>query len=256
MRISNSLKSTLTWIVLLGDVLTALTAAQSTGVWQIIAILGVVGLSVLVFHWREMLNYTKGTEIIHTVYMTNQQGDVDYFRETAFVPLLWQKKTSEVFVSTSSGLIENVEANCYVEWKLKEEKNWRGTAHLNSHRGRIFAFGKPFGTRIELNSKLRSAFTKPPFDFVVTCPEQGASRIIIRFRWHESCRPLEAFAQSVMYPTSFLRKVKMIDTSKLPWHTDASVKIEDQPDNSKTIEYIIDAPKRCYMYRIFWLYSK
>ena len=254
MRISDSVKAVLAWIGLIAIIPASITAFEATGYLRPLAGFGVIVLMSLVWNWRRLLNYVRRIETAHSVYIVNKRGDADYTRETTLLPLLWPVRTSEVFVSLSSeaGWIESVNANCDVEWSKKEEKVWHGTARTINHRGKLLAFGKPAGTRIELVSKWRSAFVQPSHDFVVACPERGSSRIVIRIRWRDGCQPLEAFAQSAAYPTSLVRQEHMIDTKKLPWRADDCVHVEVQPDGSHLIEYKIDLPRRCYMYRVFW----
>ncbi len=251
---SNALKSTFAWIGLLSIVPTSLFALQRTGYEQSISAIGVVVLCLLVWHWRRLLNYIQKLETVHSVHLYNNDGDANYTRETAVLPWIAPVRQTEVLVSLSSetGWIENVSTDDPVSWTEKQNKLWHGHVQVSRHRSRLFAFGRPAGIRVKVASIWRRAFVRPSHDFVVACPERGASRIVIRVRWNQDVRPLECFAQYTRYPTNLVRKEHMIDTSKLPWQNESDVVGELQQDGSLLMNYVIDKPLHCSMYRIFW----
>jgi len=95
------LKTILGWIALLSSVPTAIIVYNSVGVMKSISTLILIIFVVIVWRWRDLINYVRNTESIHSHTILNENGDVLYERQTSLLPLLWPVKESELFISLS-----------------------------------------------------------------------------------------------------------------------------------------------------------
>jgi len=254
MKLSETIKTIFAWIGLILIIPSIIGLIESEGLLKILFVLVLIILFAVILRWRQLLNYIKNTESIHFFTVINKEGDVLYENSISILPLLWQLKTKEVFMSLSgkAAKIDYTKLNCPIDWTKKEEKAWHGVARLNKHRPRLFSFGSNAGTRLEVKSLWKKGVDEPPFDFVVTCGPKKASRIVINVKWCKERAPSKALCQIAPFPTELLIKKKMINTTEIPWMT-----LQDEPPNEDKngdyqLRYNIEEPKKLHLYRVYW----
>lgn len=254
MKPGETLKTVLAWVGLLTVIPNTIILFTSAGILRSIAGIVLVILLVVLWRWRNFINYVRNTESDFCYNVINGEGDVIFEQSTSLLPLFWPIKKKEIFMSLSGrkARIADVESNCIVKWDKKEDKSWHGFAILPRHSSLVFAFGRNPGTRIELKSVWKYAVIDPPHDFVVTCGSRKSSRIIMKALWCPAMAPTEIYVQMAPFPVSLVLKKKMVDTTKIPWRDISSFETAVETDGSKSCTVRIDEPRRYYMYRIYW----